>query len=198
MIPKNKTSIEVLVKEIKNLPKIESIAIYKSLLAQLEDVAFDGKDLQWMHFYYKAICWIRMGFIEESGSRKDVYFNKAEKLIEEGLKLSPKESELYVLRALMNQGKILVSVVARGMRYISDIESDLRKAKSLNPLNPRAYFLLGQSYLNKPSFIGGSKQIALFNFKKAKEKFLAQEDNFHAFYPTWGNWQNEEELNKLL
>ena len=89
---------------------------------------------------------------------------------------------------LENNGKQPTSL----MRYISTIESDLRKAKSLNPKNPRAHFLLGQSYLNKPSFIGGSKSTALYHFKKARQLFEQQSENQSQFYPTWGDWQNEE------
>ncbi len=188
---------ETLIDQIKGLPKEESLENYQVLLKQLQELPPLETAEDWLLSYYEAICWVRMGFLEPDESRKDHYFDKAESFIRKGIRKYPNESEWYVLRALMNQGRILVSVIARGMRYINEIENDLRRAKRLAPENPRAYFLLGQSYLNKPGFIGGSKQTALYYFKKAKEKFEKQAALNSPLHPTWGEQENEEALKQL-
>jgi hypothetical protein len=84
-------------------------------------------------------------------------------------------------------------MMSRGMQYSQLAEESFEKAKTINPENPRIYYLQGQSIFYTPEAFGGGKKNALPLFKQAKEKF----DKFEPvspISPNWGKEQNQQLL----
>ncbi len=96
-----------------------------------------------------------MSYDEGDGAQRDLILDRAQDLLDQALELEPKESELHVLQAFLYPSRILVDPMGRGMTYIELMFSSLEKAKSLNPENPRIYFLEGVNKLNLPPSFGG-------------------------------------------
>ena len=79
---------------------------------------------------------------------------------------------------------------------VGKMNDALDKAISLNPDNPRSYYLRAVTLLNMPEAFGGGKAVAKPIFETARQKF----NEFELPSPLWPNWgkeSNEEELAKL-
>ncbi len=151
---------------------------------------------EWLPYYHAAYCYVSAGHIEGDIQKKDPWFDKAQQFLDKALKIAPDESELYVLQAFIYPGRMVVDPMGRGMELMGRMNAALDKAISLNPGNPRSYFLRAMTLLNMPEAFGGGPEIARPLFETAKEKFEAFEPE-SPLWPVWGKEQNEEELSKL-
>ncbi len=82
------------------------------------------------------------------------------------------------------------------MVYMEKSFQSLGKAMTLNPKNPRSYFLLGINKLNMPSSMGGGAEVARPLFLEAEEKFKSFQSE-DPLWPKWGEDVNSSELAKL-
>ncbi len=173
---------------IKSLRKAKTIEDFQKTANNFERIANAEKD-EWLPSYYTAFSYINICFMEQDKEKKDQYLDIAQKYIDRGKKIVPKESELYVLQGFLYQGRIQINPMIRGMKYSSMASASLEKAKTLNPDNPRAYYLIGQNLLHKPKMFGGGIHAACPVLKEAKIKF----ENFKPksdIYPDWGKNNN--------
>ncbi|MCU0467418.1 MAG: hypothetical protein MUF58_02370 [Arcicella sp.] len=141
---------------------------------------------QWHPFYYAAFCNVLAAFDIEDIAKVDPLCDKAAELLEKAEKLSPKNSEIYCVKAMIALARIKVNVFQRGMEGLSDAQANLETAQELNPDNPRVYFLLGQQSYNTPEAFGGSKKDALNLFEKAQSLFEKQGDKKGTLEVAWG------------
>lgn len=151
---------------------------------------------EWLPLYHAAHAYLIMGFSEQDVPKKDPYFDKAQQLLDRALRIAPDESELFSLQAFIYPGKITVDPMGRGPELVGKMNEAIDKAISLNPENPRSYYLRAVTLLNMPEAFGGGKAVAKPIFETAQQKF----DNFKPASPIWPNWgkeMNEEELSKL-
>jgi len=151
---------------------------------------------EWLPLYHAAHAFTIMGFTEPDVLKKDLYFDKAQELLHRALAIAPDESELYTLLAFTYPGKITVDPMVRGITMVGKMNDALDKAISLNPDNPRSYYLRAVTLLNMPEAFGGGKAVAKPIFETARQKF----NEFELPSPLWPNWgkeSNEEELAKL-
>jgi tetratricopeptide (TPR) repeat protein len=151
---------------------------------------------EWLPLYHAAHAFTIMGFTEPDVLKKDPYFDKAHQLLDRALVIAPDESELYTLLAFVYPGKITVDPMIRGPRLIGKLNEALDKSISLNPENPRNYYLRAVMLLNTPETFGGGKAVAKPIFETAQQKF----DQFEpqsTLWPNWGKELNEAELSKL-
>lgn len=151
---------------------------------------------RWLPYYYASYSLVVMSFEEQDGAQKDLILDRAQNLLDQALGLEPEESELHVLQAFIYPSRILVDPMGRGMTYIELMFASIEQAKSLNPENPRSYFLEGINKLNLPASFGGGTDVAKPILEEALVKFEAFE-NPDPLWPSWGEEQTRTELGKL-
>jgi len=162
---------------------------------QFERIA-SAEKTRWMPFYYGAHCLIIMSFNEPDPAMKDPILDRAQQNLDQAFSINPDESELHALQAFLYPSRILVDPLGRGMLYMEKIAKTLEAAKSLNPANPRPYFLEAINKLNFPPSMGGGPEAAKPMFELADTKFKAFQ-NEDPLWPHWGEETNMAELMKL-
>ena len=162
---------------------------------RFERIANAEKDL-WLPYYYASYSCIMISFNEKDNSRRDLILDRAQQLLDSAFSKNPNESEVYVLQAFLYPSRIIVDPMGRGMIYMEKCFKALDTAKSLNPENPRIYYLSGIMKLNLPEAMGGGMDMAKSLFIEAEEKFR----NFKpsdSLLPVWGEEANRAELDKI-
>jgi len=162
---------------------------------QFERIATAEKT-RWMPYYYASYSLVIMSFDESDGGQKDLILDRAQELLERAMELEPEESELHVLQAFIFPSRIMVDPMGRGMIYMEKMFFELETAKSMNPENPRIYFLEGVNKLNLPPSMGGGVDVAKPILQKALSKFKAF-TNEDLLWPGWGEEATRTELEKL-
>jgi len=162
---------------------------------QFERIATAEK-IRWMPYYYASYALVVMSFDESDGGQKDQILDRAQKLLDRAMELEPEESELHVLQAFIFPSRIMVDPMGRGMIYMEKMFTELETAKSLNPENPRIYFLEGVNKLNLPPSMGGGIDMAKPILEEALSKFKAF-TNEDPLWPVWGEEATRAELEKL-
>jgi hypothetical protein len=115
----------------------------------------------------------------------DPIADKAENLLNEADKLSPNNSEIFIVRKMINSLRMLVDPQNRYMTYGPAATEALEAAKKLNPENPRVYLLEGQDKYFTPEQYGGSKAEAKKLFEMAMQKYNSFKPE-NTLTPSWG------------
>lgn len=168
---------------------------YTESANRFERIATAEKN-RWMPYYYASYSLVVMSFDESDGGKKDLVLDRAQELLDQALELEPKESELHVLQAFLYPSRILVDPMGRGMTYMGLMFASLETARTLNPENPRIYFLDGVNKLNLPSSMGGGTDVAKPILEEALIKF-ERFTNEDPLWPKWGEEATRTELEKL-
>jgi len=155
-----------------------------------------AEETRWMPYYYASYSLVVMSFDESDGGQKDLILDRAQELLDQAFELEPEESELHVLQAFLYPSRITVDPMSRGMLYFDKMFASLETARSLNPENPRIYFLEGVSKLNLPPSMGGGPEVAKPILEEALSKFLSF-TNEDPLWPFWGEEATRAELEKL-
>jgi len=151
---------------------------------------------RWKPYYYASYSLVVMSFEESDGARRDLVLDRAQELLDRALELEAEESELHVLQAFLYPSRIMVDPMGRGMLYVEKMFASLETARSLNPENPRIYFLEGVNKLNLPPSMGGGADVARPILEEALVKF----ESFSSpdpLWPSWGEDATRTELEKL-
>jgi len=165
---------------------------WQNIANQFERIA-NAEKKEWLPLYYASESTILMAFTEQDKTKIDSYLDVAQKFIDKAFEIAASECELHVLQGMLYQARIGVDPMSRGMEYSQKASVSFEKAKTLNPENPRIYYLMGQSIYYTPEAFGGGKKNALTLFVAAKEKF----DKFEPvspISPNWGKDQNQQLL----
>jgi hypothetical protein len=164
-------------------------------VASFEEIALNYPD-QWLPSYHASRILVTSSFEEADGNKSDALLDRAKLSLDKVMKMAPDESEVQVLEALYYIGLMSVDPSTRGQLYYEDVVAAIQKSLSLNPENPRAYFLDGLMTSNMPEFMGGGPEAAKPIFLEAAEKFKIYQ-NEDPFWPTWGEDLNQNELDRL-
>lgn len=154
---------------------------------------------EWLPPYYSAYTNMTAGWISlqnEEYKNYDKYISASQEAVKKAKEIAPDQAEIYILEAYLYQAKIMRNPMINGPRFSSTIEKLLNQAKEMDPNNPRAYYLLGQQWLNMPAFFGGGKDKAIPAFETAAKKF----DSFQLasdLHPNWGAKANASILSRL-
>lgn len=167
---------------------------FQNLANSFERIANAESD-QWHPLYYAGFCYINLSFISKDNVQKDAYLDKAQEFVDKAIEIYPDESEIHVLQGLLHQGRIQIDPAQRGMIYSQKAAQSLEEAKSYNPDNPRAYYLLGLNILHTPEAFGGGAENACKQFSKAYELFTSERPE-HVLLPTWGGDRNQTLYNQ--
>jgi hypothetical protein len=163
----------------------KTIADYNKLSNKFMQIA-QVKTTEWLPLYYAANCKIMMSFMEnEDKVKKDAYLDDAEKMIDNMILLSPNESEIFALEALMNTARLVVDPMTRGQEFTIKSNESAGKSLAINPKNPRAKYIMLSNKVGFAKFFG--KEITA-ECEEANT-LLANWDNFkveNPLAPTWG------------
>ena len=144
----------------------------------------------WLSSYYYAYCNTEISMLQDDSDIKELYLDKAFEILEPFDSLNNQDidslalSEIYTLRAMIYVGKIFINPMVNGMKYGPLSGKSIDKAKALYPLNPRPYFLDGQSMFYTPSAFGGGLDKARPLLAEAMELYRKFEAKKH--WPDWG------------
>jgi len=161
-----------------------TVATFQLLANSFERIANTEKD-KWLPYYYASYLLTISSFMDTLTERKESYLDKAELLLSIADSLQPDNSEIYTIKSMIAQGRLVVDPQNRWMKYGPIFSNNINKAKELDPTNPRPVFLYGQNILYTPAQFGGGKDKALPILKEAEEKFknFKPESELH---PNWG------------
>jgi tetratricopeptide (TPR) repeat protein len=174
---------------LSEMNTIKDNGAYLDLSNKFQRIA-EAEPTEWLPAYYSALCTTLYSFGEKDKSKVDLLLDQAQTILDKGLKIKANESELWVLQGMLYQARIMVDPMTRGQKFFMQANEAFEKAETMNPENPRVYFLKGQSTINMPKMFGGGKEAAKPLFELAKTKF----QNFkpaNEISPNWGKERNE-------
>ena len=151
---------------------------------------------QWAANYYACYSLTVLSYIEKDAKKRDAYLDEAEVYLNNAkTEYKSEYDELYVLNAMYDNARLAVQPAVRYKKYGDLFNENMEKAKSLQPNNPRIYYLKGNSIYYTPKMFGGGAKNALTYFEKAETLFVndSKED---ILKPYWGDKQNNEMLIK--
>jgi hypothetical protein len=151
---------------------------------------------EWVAQYYASYTLVILSYIEKDEKKRDAYLDEADKLYDKASVLIKSENdEIYVLGALIANGRLAVSPMNRYQKYGAIFNQNLEKAKAVQPNNPRIYYLQGTSFYYTPKAFGGGAKNAIALFEKADALFQNEKSN-DILKPNWGKKQNSDLLKK--
>jgi hypothetical protein len=179
----------------KNLAKFDSVnttADYQALAASFERIG-DAEKTQWLPYYYAGLALTSAGWAP--GLDKDENAEKVKALCDKADALAidnADKAEILLIRNMAATQQMMVDPGSRWMSYGKEAGTDLQKAMTLNPDNPRLYYLQGMSIFGAPDQFGGGKEKAKPIFEKAVA--LYKTEQLKPLYPHWGQKQAEDML----
>jgi hypothetical protein len=161
----------------------------KDLSAAFERIG-DAEKTQWLPYYYAALCQVNAGlYMSQNGQKTadkvDPVADKAEMLINKAADLSKDNSEIYVVKKMIANLRMMPGEMARYMKYGPEGAEALETAKKLNTENPRVTLLEAEDKYFTPAEFGGNKTEAKTLFEQAVVKFDAFKPA-SAIDPAWG------------
>jgi len=178
-----------------NLKLIDSAKSADDMLAAaaaFERIAEAEKN-QWLPYYYAAFCQGLYAYMKNTPASNDSYADKAEQLIDRAAELSKNNSEIACIRSMIASLRMIVDPQSRWQTYGGTIQKELETAKSLDPANPRPYFLQGQGLRYTPEQFGGGCATAKPVLEEALKKYEAFKPASE-LHPDWG----KSEVTRLL
>jgi hypothetical protein len=178
----------------KNIPLLDSaksVDQLQGLAATFERIG-DAEKTQWLPYYYAALAQTWIGWNPETkdkdaNSQKiNAYLSKAEAI--------EKNAETYAVANMSATQQMLVDPQTRYATNGRDAAEALQKGLTLDPNNPRLYYLQGMSLFGTPPQFGGGKDKAKPLFEKSVALFKGAQPK--PLYPTWGQKQAEDMLAK--
>jgi len=168
----------------------------------------DAEKTQWLPYYWAALTLATEGW-KYYPNEKGVTEVKAEdlsatmtglagrinELLDKADALAPDDTakaEILTIRNMAATQQMLVDPQSRYMTFGAQAGQYLKKAMSLNPNNPRVYYLQGMSVFGTPEQFGGGKAKAKPIFQKAVDLGKAEQEK--PLYPHWGLEMSEAML----
>jgi hypothetical protein len=148
---------------------------------------------EWAANYYAAYARTLISYREQDTKRRDQLLDEADQYAAKVMTLRPNADESLVLAAYIAYAHLSVDPPNRWQKYLPIFNEDIEKAKTINPDNPRVYYLEGIPVFQKPVTYGGGKEVAKPYFEKAAALF-AKQDSSSLLKPFWGEKENSEYL----
>ena len=180
----------------KNIAKFDSAkttADYQALAASFERIG-DAEKTQWLPYYYAGLALTNAGWAgaaldkDENAEKVKALCDKADALATD----NADKAEILSIRNMAATQQMMVDPQSRWMSYGKEASGDLQKAMTLNPDNPRLYYLQGMSIFGTPEQFGGGKEKAKPIFEKAVALYKTEQPK--PLYPHWGQKQAENKL----
>jgi hypothetical protein len=148
----------------------------------------DAEKTQWLPYYYASLTYVLHAFMKNTPETNDTYATKAEELINKAEALEKKNSEIACVKSLIASLRMIVDPQTRWQTYGTTIQQEIETAKSLDPANPRPWYLQGQNLRHTPQEFGGGCAAA----KPLLEEALKRYESFKPaseLHPNWGKDQ---------
>lgn len=148
----------------------------------------DAEKTQWLPYYYASLSYTLHAFTKNTPASNDTYAAKAEELIGKAEALEKNNSEIACVKSLIASLRMIVDPQSRWQTYGNTIQQEIETAKSLDPNNPRPYYLQGQNLRYTPEEFGGGCAAA----KPLLEEALKKYESFKPvsdLHPNWGKGQ---------
>lgn len=177
----------------KNIVLLDSADTEKEFLTCAKNFQKMKEKNNWLLNYYTGMSYALAATQKSEESNVDEYCDLAERFINKADSLSPDNSEIYVLKAMLATSRIMADPMSRWMQYGKKSYEATQKAMSLDPTNPRPYVYKGQSAYYTPGNFGGGCEKAKPLLETALEKFK----NFKPaseIHPSWGKNDADEIL----
>jgi hypothetical protein len=144
---------------------------------------------EWLPYYYAAYSQLINNTTLQDPNEKDAVLDKALELVAKAETLKPTESEILALKGYISFMKIYVNPMARMQSGMSEAMGYLETAKTLNPENPRPYFIIAQNIFYTPEAFGGGKATAKPLLAESVAKFESFKPTSEMM-PNWGKERN--------
>lgn len=186
----NEKFIKAMEPKVAAMDTTRNVNDLKELANGFERIATAEKT-EWLPYYYAALATVNMGYglmdnpMSGDPAKIDPVADKAEALLMQAEALSKNNSEIYVVKKMINSLRMIVDPQNRFMQYAPVAQEALETAKQLNPDNPRVYLLEGQDKFFTPEQYGGSKAEAKRLFETASQKYDAFKPGSN-IDPVWG------------
>lgn len=176
-----------------NITQLESNKTADDWLASaaaFERIA-DAEKNQWLPYYYAAYTQSLYTLIKNDAANNDQYADKIDALLAKADALSPNNSEVSVIKAIVATIRMIVNPMQRYQQYGPAIEKALNESKTQDPNNPRPYFITGQNLRYTPEQFGGGCASAKPVLEEATKKYETFKPASE-LHPNWGKKQLEE------
>jgi hypothetical protein len=170
-------------KAVLMLDTTAQTSTYITMKNVFERIALSEKK-EWLPYYYAAYCAMRITYREKDINKLDMKADIAQALLDKADSLSPKNSEIACVKAMIVYSRIEVDVMSRGPKYGLMGENLLKESIALDPTNPRPYLTIGDGKFSLPEQFGGDKKLACQLFDKANALFASKPQD--DFSPRWG------------
>lgn len=144
---------------------------------------------QWLPYYYAALCQVNWAYMTigetPTTAQVDPVCDKAAASLNKAMSLTSENSELLCLKKMIASLRMWADPMGRYMTYGAEAAEALKKAKQLDPDNPRIYLLEGQDMFYTPEQYGGSKTKAKQLLEEALKKYETHQPA-SSIHPSWG------------
>lgn len=185
---------KVMAEKIAAVDTVRTANGWRELANTFERIG-DAEKTQWLPYYYAALAQVNTGYFSMNGANPtaggmaatlDPLADKAEAMLAKAKGLYNKEhSEIYVLEKMIASIRMMADPMTRWQTYGPKAAEALAKAKTMDPANPRVYYLEGQDKYYTPEQFGGSKTEAKKLFEEAVKRYEAFKPET-ALHPQWG------------
>jgi hypothetical protein len=182
--------VEAMQKNIRAIYEARSTPAYQEVVNSLERIAAVEKT-RWEPLYYIAFGNIMMANVEQDGSKKDQYLDRAMENVSKAKAISPGEAELVALEGFIHMIRVSVDPQSRGMTHAPLAMQTFGRALGMEPGNPRALAMMAQMQFGTAQFFGSPATEACETNKKALESFASYE-NENVLAPSWGRGMAEQ------
>lgn len=151
-----------------------------------------AQDTSYLPDYYAAYVQIIESFYLTDADKRDQILDEAQKHIDRAAKLSPKNSEVEVMRGYQQMARMVVDPATRGQKYSPMAMQSFGKARSMDPSNPRAVIMMARMKLGTAQFFGTGTEEACKLAKQGKD--MLDQESRNGFQPHWGDYEANDVL----
>ncbi|KOS08113.1 hypothetical protein AM493_20230 [Flavobacterium akiainvivens] len=147
----------------------------------------------WLPSYYVALVNTTDAFQTQDKEKISALLAKAEAAADNAEMISPDNSEILVIQALIQTAWIVYDPMTNGMKLSGKVNELYTKAMKLNPNNPRAVFGKAEFEMGGAKYFGGDIKPMCAEVERSIKLFdtFKPESEFH---PNWGKDRAAETL----
>ena len=164
---------------------------YRDLANRFAIIAQATED-SWYPSYYQVHCLILGNFnSREDEATRDQWLDVAQEVLDELKEQAPGEVEIQVLQGMLHTSRLVIDAPNRGQRYGALSAQALGMAIGMDPMNPRARYMMLSNERGTAAFFG--KDLTPY-CEQARELLNEWDDgqvNENPFHPSWGKAQTE-------
>ncbi len=143
----------------------------------------------WLPFYYAAQVHIITTFNIKDANEIESRLKKAQDFLNESRTFSKENAEILIMEAMLNTAYVVYNPSVNGPLLSAKVEELYRKAKVLEPENPRATLYHAEWKMGGAKFWGKDPKDFCPEVEKAILYFEKAKSNDIPFYPSWGKDQ---------